>query len=330
MTAYKLFFNKDRFISSVATFTAAVFLAYGCFLTVRTFFALMLPPIHTYNDQRIILIVGFIIPIITSTLWTFGFIIMVNQRLNIENCVEKEKLQQIFNTSPDAALITRLNDGLLIDVNVGFSVMTGYTHAEVIGKSTLKINLWHNIEERKFFLTELNEKGICNNMEFIFMRKDGSHFVGMISARLIIIYDVSHVNASPDDITITDLEGHILMVSQAAKRTFGYESNFDGFTDMRLFDFIVPEDVERAQSNIKLMYQGDNSRPNEYRGVRKDQSIFDIEVNSGFVSNPNGKPTKIVFIVRDITERKLAEHQIQQLVQQLEIEREHSSAQFGY
>jgi len=83
----------------------------------------------------------------------------------------------------------------------------------------------------------------------------------------------------------------------------------------------VPEDVERAQSNIKLMLQGDYSRPNEYRGVRKDQSIFDIEVNSGYISDENGKPTKMVFIVRDITARKLAEHQIQQLVQQLEVER---------
>ena len=149
----------------------------------------MLPPIQAYSDQAMILTVGFIVPIITSTLWTFGFIIMVNQRLNIENCVEKEKMQQVFNTSPDAALITRLNDGFLIDVNVGFSIRTGYTPAEVIGNSTLKINLWHNIEDREIFLTELNEKGICENMEFVFMRKDGSCFVGMISARLSTLYD---------------------------------------------------------------------------------------------------------------------------------------------
>jgi hypothetical protein len=55
--------------------------------------------------------------------------------------------------------------------------------------------------------------------------------------------------------------------------------------------------------------------------VRQDQSIFDIEVNSGFVRSANGQPTKMVFIVRDITARKRAEQQIQELVQQLEIER---------
>jgi diguanylate cyclase (GGDEF)-like protein/PAS domain S-box-containing protein len=349
MTAYKLFFNKDRFISGAANFTAVVFLVYGCFSAIRIFTALLSPPIQWYTDQMTILELGFIIPTITSTLWTYGFIIMLNQRLNMENNQEKEKMQLIFNTSPDAVLITRLSDGLLIDVNVGFSVLTGYTHAEVIGNSTLKINLWHSIKEREDFLAELNKNGICKNMEFIFMRKDGSHFVGMISARPTIIYDVPHIisvihditerkhaeetlreseetyrsilNASPDDITITDLKGQIIIISQAAKRMFGYEPSFNGFIGMQLLDFIVPEDAERAQANIKLMYQSNYSKPNEYRGIRKDQSIFDIEVNSGFVNNINGRPTKMVFIVRDITERKLAERQIKQLVQQLETER---------
>lgn len=351
MTAYKLFIKKDRLISGSANFTATIFLAYGCFLTVRTFLTLISPSIHSYIDlgQASIHIAAYIVPIITSTLWTFGFIIMVNQRLNSENRGEKEKLQLVFNTSPDAALITSLTEGLFVDVNLGFSVMTGYTRDEVIGNSVLKISVWHDIADRQIFITALNDKGVCTNMEFVFQRKDGSQFVGTISARIIIISGVPHIvsvihditerklaeealleseekyrsilNASPDDITITDLEGRILMVSPASKTMFGYETDYDGFIGMRLVDFIVPEDHERAQSNIRLMYQGGHPRPNEYRGVRQDQSIFDIEVNSGFVHSANGQPTKMVFIVRDITERKLAEQKIQELVQQLEIKK---------
>ena len=349
MTAYKLFFEKDIRISASANFTAAIFLAFGCFMTIRFFGALILPPIHEYRDQALLLISSFVIPIVTSPLWTFGFILMVNQRLNAENWEEKEKLQLVFNASPDAAMITQLLDGLFVDVNIGFSVMTGYTRAEVIGNSASKISVWHNIADRQIVITELKDKGICTNLEFVFKRKDGSPFLGTISARIITLHSVSHIvsvihditerkqseealmeseekyrsilNASPDDITITDLEGRIIMVSPAAKKMFGYELNFDEFTSMRLVDFIVPEDVERAQSNILRMYQGGDPRPNEYRGVRKDRSIFDIEVNSGFILNSNGQPTKMVFIVRDITERKLAEQQIQELFQQLEIEK---------
>jgi len=102
---------------------------------------------------------------------------------------------------------------------------------------------------------------------------------------------------------------------------FGYELNFNDFEDMRLLDFIVSEDVERAQSNLLLMYQGGFRKPNEYRGMRRDKSIFNIEVNSEFVRNANGQPIRMVFIIRDITERKLAEQHIQELVERLEIEK---------
>jgi len=95
MTAYKLFFKKDKLISVSTNFTAVIFFIYGCFLAVRTFFALTLPHIHSYSEQGISLVLAFIISIIISTLWTFGFIIMLNQLLNIENIIEKEKIQQL-------------------------------------------------------------------------------------------------------------------------------------------------------------------------------------------------------------------------------------------
>ena len=93
-------------ISGSSNFTATVFLAYGCFYTVRTFLTFILPSIHSYIDlgQTSIHIVAYIVPIITSTLWTFGFIIMVNQRLNAENFEEKEKSLSFFKKSLNAVI----------------------------------------------------------------------------------------------------------------------------------------------------------------------------------------------------------------------------------
>lgn len=349
MTAYRLFFNKNRLISVSTNFTAAVFLIYGVFQIARVFYASMSPPMQNYSDERTLIAVGFIFPVIVSTLWTFGFIIMLNHRLNIENRLEKEKMQLIFNTSPDAALITRLSDGFIIDVNHGFSVMTGYSHQEAIGNSTLKTKFWDNPEERKTFLDELDKKGICENMEFVFRRKDGSKFLGAISAKIITIFDVPHIinsvhditkrkhteealreseemyrsilNASPDDITITDMQGNIIMVSQASKEMFGYDFNYEDFIGMSIVDFVAPEDIERVKANVAQLHRGGSSKTNEYHAVRKDKSTFDIEVNSGIINNSNGQPTKMVFIIREITKRKLAEQKIQELVNQLEIER---------
>jgi PAS domain S-box-containing protein len=117
----------------------------------------------------------------------------------------------------------------------------------------------------------------------------------------------SIVNASPDDITITDQQGRILMVSPAARTMFGGLPHDDSFVGWPVTDFIVPEHRERARTQISLKLQGIVTGPSEYRGLRLDGSTFDIEVNSEFIRNTEGVPTGMVVIVRDITERKQAE-----------------------
>ena len=116
----------------------------------------------------------------------------------------------------------------------------------------------------------------------------------------------SILNASPDDITITDQHGRILMVSPMAFTIFGAAQNED-FRGRSLTDFIVPEDRERAVAQIALKRQGFVTGPTEYRGLRCDGRPFDIEVNSDFIRDSAGSPTGMVVIVRDITERKRAE-----------------------
>lgn len=349
MIAYELFSRKDRIVSIIERYTATVFFIYGLFYIARVFLTTMLPPQQTYTDRGSTIISAAIISIIITNLWTFGLIIMVNQRLNVDNEKEKEKLQLIFNTNIDAQLITRLDDGYIIDANDEFVALSGYTKTEIIGNSIIEKKCWASLIDRKRFISELRDKGICKSMESVFQRKDGSQFAGMISARIITIDSETHIisiirnitkrkqfekelieseetyrsiiNASPDDITITDLEGRILMVSPVAKKMFGYQSDFNEFQGMQLLDFVIPEDAEKAKANIMKMHQGVTVSSSEYRGMRQDKSTFDIEVNSGFVYNADGVPDKMLFIIRDITKRKLVESKMQELVQQLEIER---------
>lgn len=128
------------------------------------------------------------------------------------------------------------------------------------------------------------------------------------------------LKASPDDITIADLSGRLIMFSDAAPKMFGYDpAEGEGMTVM---DFIVPEDHDRAHANILKMIHENYPGPNEYRAIRKDGSCFDIEVNNSLIRDQQGNPIQMVLIARDITDRKKAEQQIQDLVHQLEIERD--------
>jgi diguanylate cyclase (GGDEF)-like protein/PAS domain S-box-containing protein len=126
--------------------------------------------------------------------------------------------------------------------------------------------------------------------------------------------------ASPDDITIADLSGRVIMVSEAANEMFGYDPG-EG-PGMSIMDFVALEDQERARANMVKMLHGNHPGPNEYRAIRKDRSCFDIEVKSALIRDRQGNPLRMVLIARDITSRKKAEQQIQELVQQLEIERD--------
>lgn len=74
---------------------------------------------------------------------------------------EKEYFERMFNTSPDAALVTHLSDGRIVDVNEGFIRLSGYTRKEAIGNNSQDMNLYSNMEDRDRILGELYEKGIA-------------------------------------------------------------------------------------------------------------------------------------------------------------------------
>ena len=54
----------------------------------------------------------------------------------------EEKYRLTFNTSPDSVNINRLEDGLCVDINDGFTKLTGFTREDVIGRTSLEINIW--------------------------------------------------------------------------------------------------------------------------------------------------------------------------------------------
>lgn len=198
----EFFLEKDNFLSEITNFTPIIFFVYGSINIIRILYTINSTPTNSYIDIGYSIIIAVVVvAILFSNLWTFSLIIMVNQRLNMENQLKKEKLELIFNTNIDAQLITRLKDGLIVDVNDEFSRLSGYSKIEVIGNFTKDIIFWHNLEDRQIFIKELNDKGTCRNMEFEFQRKDGDQFVGMISARVITIHSVIHIISVVRDIT---------------------------------------------------------------------------------------------------------------------------------
>ena len=117
LMAQGLFFNKIRSITASANFNSAVFLAQGCFFAFRAVVMLTVAPVVTYFTPTLLQVAAFLEPLIVGILLAYGLIIMVNQRLSEDSREAKEHFERIFNTGPDATLITRLHDGLIVDIN---------------------------------------------------------------------------------------------------------------------------------------------------------------------------------------------------------------------
>jgi len=147
------------------------------------------------------LTVTYFIALILSTMWTLGVVILVSQRLNVENRTIAESRQRIFNTSPDAILVTRLEDGRIVEVNEGFSALTGFTRSDAVGQTTRGLKLFKHPADRQLLVTAIKDHGICENLEFTFLRKNGSEFVGMVSARSTDLEGAPHLISVVRDFT---------------------------------------------------------------------------------------------------------------------------------
>jgi len=201
LTVQKLFVYKQRSITASANYLCVAWFIQGSFFAFRAVDLLIASPVSGYFTPTLIQAATFLFVLIISTLVTFGLIIMVNQRLNAETREAKEHFELIFHTSPDAALITRLNDGVIVNVNEGFSALTGFTRDETLGKSTLDINIFTDPADRQKIVDKLSAQGICVNYEAIFQRKDGSRINGMMSAKVFPLQDIPHIISITRDIS---------------------------------------------------------------------------------------------------------------------------------
>ena len=128
----------------------------------------------------------------------------------------------------------------------------------------------------------------------------------------------SILSASPDVISISGLDGRLLLVSPSAL-TLWRCSREDQLVGHLITEFVAPEGRARALANLARLRQGHNPGPVEYRGLRPDGSTLDMEVNVDFIRDADGRPTSIVLVGRDISERRRLEadrHLLQAQLQQ--------------
>ena len=121
----------------------------------------------------------------------------ITQALNLS----EEKFRKAFNTSPDAVNFNRLEDGMYSSINPGFTRILGYTEEDVIGKTSLELNIWNNVEDRERLVTGLQKDGSVSNLEAAFRTRNGDIRHGLMSASIVELNGVPYILNITRDIT---------------------------------------------------------------------------------------------------------------------------------
>jgi PAS domain S-box-containing protein len=79
--------------------------------------------------------------------------------------VSERKFTEIFQISPEPILITRLEDGTVLDANPALLATLGLPQEDCIGKTTVELGLWSSYEQRSEFLEEVSEAGMIQRRE---------------------------------------------------------------------------------------------------------------------------------------------------------------------
>jgi PAS domain S-box-containing protein len=127
----------------------------------------------------------------------------------------------------------------------------------------------------------------------------------------------SLIETSPDVIVLIDFSGKIIVINEAALTTYGYESR-DELIGRSVLDFVIPEDRPRVLQEISKVLGVKTLRNLEFTSLKKDGSTFPIEVSASLILDAQQKPTSIVIMIRDITERKKAEEEREKLIHELQ------------
>jgi PAS domain S-box-containing protein len=112
----------------------------------------------------------------------------------------EERFRVAFDTSPNPTAISKIDSGIIIDVNAGFSRFSGYRKEDVVGKSARDIHIWANPDDRDKLVALIRNAGEVKNMEADFRDRDGRIKTGLVSATVIFLNDQSHLLSVIQDI----------------------------------------------------------------------------------------------------------------------------------
>jgi len=247
----------------------------------------------------------------------------------------EEKLLKIFHLSPDVILLSRVSDGLIIDVNERVVELGGYSRSEIIGMTTIQLLGWTGLEERDGYLTALAKHGHVQGYAKTLKTKSGAVKYTTISGELLelngekfiltVIHDITRQEIATQKIIESERKYlelfektpmplflyevnslDIIDVNQTAIAHYGFSKH--EFLKMKITDLRTKEEAEKLLNYLKNRNARGFYKAGIWEHKKKDGQLISVEVTSHEFDY--GKNQCRLSLVNDVSEKLLAQKKL--------------------
>lgn len=218
----------------------------------------------------------------------------------------EEMFKVAFHASPDAISITRLRDGVYVEVNNGFKNLSGYLPEELIGKSSIGLNIWKNKEDRERLIRMLRNDGYVENFEAKYLMKDKTLKTGLMSACIFVMDSQPYIFSVTRDITTRKKIEEDLKTSESRiRQILKHDPNSIAVFDMEMRYIMVSDrflkDYKLKERDIigKSHYDVFPEIPDRWKAIHRRCLEGAVEKNDlDFLVRPDGKTDYIRWELR--------------------------------
>lgn len=244
--------------------------------------------------------------------------------------LSQAKFQTIYEALPDAAGITRISDGTYREVNPAFCRLLGRAREDILGHTSLELNIWASPAERDKLLSSFREKGRVDSLPLLARSVDGTTIPGRMSARQInmdgepcfifLFHDMSEHQSMQDELVrvnaLLQQAGRIARLGvwedspEPAERYWSdvcYELHGlpagVGVPDNYVDQFVAPPYREIFRESMRRAVAEHKPFEHEIQIVRCDQRVIWVQAMAEPVVQ-DGHVRRVRGVIRDIDEAR--------------------------
>jgi PAS domain S-box-containing protein/putative nucleotidyltransferase with HDIG domain len=264
----------------------------------------------------------------------------ITERKRLESSLidSEEQYRRLFETASDGIVLLEKREGKITHANPATEKLLGYTEKESVGNSLQDIGVSLDQSDFQTTMQNLNKSGILNYRNVKVETKSGQH----IDTEIYLVDRAKLVQCNIRDITErkqtkerlreseekyrniletieegyfeVDLTGSFTFFNPSLCRILGYSrEEMPGMNNRVFMDAENAKKVFRAFNEVYAT--GIPRRGFEWETIRKDGARVYMEVSVSLIAKPGEKPTGFRGIARDVTDRRRAEDNLNEVLE---------------